>query len=253
MLLAPLACLALSMDGLTTRSIDLRNGQQLRLVEPTQNVDASDEAIAAILGVGADVVKAQREGLASFDDAEGQKLWPASVAFARTLVATVPSPVKGCDVVEIGGGLGVVGLTAALAGARSVLITDFQPRSLELVEASAKANGLGDIVSTHLLDWNSPGDLAALGRFDLVLGSDIMYDKELTQLLVSNVVAPLLLSHQRDRSRPEPRALLVDPPLRPSRHLLPEVCAACGLYWGGESPVSEADERDTVMINILPA
>jgi hypothetical protein len=45
--------------------------------------------------------------------------------------------------------------------------------------------------------------------------------------------------------------MLVDPPLRPSRSLLPEICAECGLYWGGEAPVAEAKEGDTVVIYLL--
>ena len=48
-------------------------------------------------------------------------------------------------------------------------------------------------------------------------------------------------------------ALLVDPPARPSRGLLPEACASRGLYWGGEAPVAEAEQSDTVLINVLRA
>ena len=253
LLLVPLASCALSMDGLTSRSVDLGRGQPMTVIVPEENDDAENLEIAAILGVDTDVVKAQRAALSSVDNAEGQKLWPSSIALARMLTKSSTLSVRDLDVIEIGSGLGVAGVAAALAGARSVLLTDFQPRSLELAEATAKANGVADIVRTHLLDWTAPGDLSALGTFDVVLGSDVLYDQELTRALVPNVIAPLLLSPSRDRSRPESRALLVDPPLRPSRAMLPELCAGCGLYWGGELPVAEAEEPDTVAINILRA
>ena len=239
----------LTMDSVSMRKIDLGGGRVMSVAEPKENVAAADAAVAEILGIAVDAIKAQRKALASYDNAEGQKLWPASVAFARMLTGSM---VKGRRVIELGAGLGVVGVAAALAGAEKVTLTDFQPKSLELAEITAKANGVSSaIFSTRLLDWNHPGDLASLGPYDLVLASDVLYDKALTRVLVRDVIAPLLLSHPRDRTRPEPRALLVDPPLRPSRSLLPEICAECGLYWGGEAPVREAKEGDTVVINLL--
>ena len=243
---------ALTMDSVSMRKIDLGGGRAMSVAEPKENVAAADAAVAEILGIAVDAIKAQRKALASYDNAEGQKLWPASVAFARMLTGSMVPSVKGLRVIELGAGLGVVGVAAAIAGAEKVTLTDFQPKSLELAEITAKANGVSSaIFSTRLLDWNHPGDLASLGPYDLVVASDVLYDKALTRVLVRDVIAPLLLSPPRDRTRPEPRAMLVDPPLRPSRSLLPEICAECGLYWGGEAPVAEAKEGDTVVIYLL--
>ena len=245
------SALSTSGGGITMRRIDLTNGKELLVAEPAKDVDAEDAEVAKILGIDIDTVAAQRSALDQFDNAVGQKLWPASVAFARMLTGSLVGTVQGCRVIEVGAGLGLVGVAAALAGAESVTLTDYQPKSLELAKVTAEANGVSDIVKTQLLDWTDPGDLKSLGAFDVVLGSDVLYDKELSQVLVTDVIAPLLLSHPRDRSRPEPRAMLVDPPNRPSRGVLPEACASCGLYWGGELPVAEAEDRDTVAINIL--
>eukprot|EP00310_Coccolithus_braarudii_P017920 CAMPEP_0183332638 /NCGR_PEP_ID=MMETSP0164_2-20130417/1751_1 /TAXON_ID=221442 /ORGANISM="Coccolithus pelagicus ssp braarudi, Strain PLY182g" /LENGTH=270 /DNA_ID=CAMNT_0025501395 /DNA_START=50 /DNA_END=862 /DNA_ORIENTATION=+ len=245
--------------GASASQIDLGGGRSLTVFTPTRDADAENEAIAAILGLDQGTVSGQRSALSNFDDAEGQKLWPASRALARLLAQPAGGgavAVKDLAVIELGCGVGAVGITAALAGAKSVLLTDFQPKSLELAKAAAAANGVGNIVRTQLLDWRAPSlrqtceELSErLGPFDLLLGSDILYDKELTSCLMEAIDA--LLNHKRERSRPESRAVLIDPPMRPCRALLPELCAARGLYWGGEAPVPEAEQLDTVLINIL--
>lgn len=237
--------------GATTQAVDLGAGRSMTLFVPKQDTAAENEAIARILGIDKGAVEAQRNAMESFDNAVGQKLWPASVAFARMLTGAASAQVKGRDVVELGCGLGCVGIAAALAGAKSVVLTDFQPKSLEYALASADANGVGDCVSTRLLDWTAPPDDVGAFPFDVVLGSDVLYDKDLTRSLVGVVAS--LVARPRIPGRPEPRAMLVDPPFRPSRAMLPELCAASGLYWGGEVPVLEATEQDTVLIDILCA
>jgi hypothetical protein len=54
----------------------------------------------------------------------GDVVWPAGLAFSRLLVHC-PSFVQGKRVLELGAGLGAVGLSAATAGAASVLLTDY--------------------------------------------------------------------------------------------------------------------------------
>jgi predicted nicotinamide N-methyase len=234
--------------GVSTRSVDLGAGRSMSVLVPDEDVASENEAIASILGIDLDLVTAQRTALESFDNAVGQKLWPASQAFARMLTET-PSQVKDLDVVELGCGLGAVGIAAALAGARSVLLTDFQERSLELAALTAEANGVADRVSTRLLDWTDvPEDL---GSADVIVGADVLYDSALAGHLL-DVVARYICVPRKDRTRAEPRCLLVDPPMRQARAKLPELCAARGLYWGGELPVVQAEaEADTVMITLL--
>ena len=61
----------------------------------------------------------------------GDVVWPASVALAR-LLAHVPSFSAGQRVLELGCGLGAVGLAAGTAGAATVLLTDREPPLLAL-------------------------------------------------------------------------------------------------------------------------
>jgi predicted nicotinamide N-methyase len=79
----------------------------------------------------------------------------------------------GMRVVELGCGLGLPSLVAASRGA-SVLATDYEPESLELLERNAAGNGVP--VETMLVDWTSPDALVARAPFDLVLAADVLYD-----------------------------------------------------------------------------
>ncbi|XP_008448745.2 uncharacterized protein LOC103490817 [Cucumis melo] len=84
------------------------------------------------------------------------------------------------NVIELGAGAGLPGLTAALLGANRVVLTDVKPLLLGLLE-NVDANGLGDRVEVRELVWGS-NELASqaneLGEFDLILMSDLFYDSE---------------------------------------------------------------------------
>ena len=96
------------------------------------------------------------------------ELWPSGIALARHVVEM---PLRGSRVLELGCGLGLPSLAAALAGAEA-LATDWAPEALELLRSNATANGLR--VETALLDWRNgapPGP-----PFDLVLAADVLYE-----------------------------------------------------------------------------
>ena len=77
-------------------------------------------------------------------------MWPSSVALAR-MVSFCPSFVKGMKVLELGCGLGAVGLAAAKAGAYSVLLTDRDENVLKLAGSAAEANGVAELVDVASL------------------------------------------------------------------------------------------------------
>ncbi len=98
------------------------------------------------------------------------ELWPSALALASFLLRRRVG--AGLDTVELGCGLGLAGVAAALNGAR-VLFTDFEPDALAFARANHALN-LGAPGRTRLVDWRAPpADLAA----PLVLASDVLYER----------------------------------------------------------------------------
>jgi predicted nicotinamide N-methyase len=99
-------------------------------------------------------------------------LWPAGVALAahlrsqRDLVRKVT--------LELGCGAGLPGLVARRRGAR-VLQTDLFPEALALARWNARRNGVGGI-RYLAMDWRR---WSLRGRFDLIFGSDLLYERGL--------------------------------------------------------------------------
>eukprot|EP00124_Ichthyophonus_hoferi_P003932 Ihof_evm2s382 gene=Ihof_evmTU2s382 len=82
----------------------------------------------------------------------GYRLWPSATYMARLLLDG-EIDVKGQDVLEIGCGVGVGGLMCAVAGCRSVLMTDYQQSVLRLVEKNIKENDKTGAATVCRLDW----------------------------------------------------------------------------------------------------
>ncbi|HLM49871.1 MAG TPA: methyltransferase domain-containing protein [Solirubrobacteraceae bacterium] len=106
------------------------------------------------------------------------ELWPSAIALAEVVGARA---LKGRRVLELGCGLGLPSIAAALAGGR-VLATDWSPAAVRFAADNARRNGAGVTVARR--SWSSPEAYAADGRFDLVLASDVLYERR--------DVAPLL-------------------------------------------------------------
>ena len=100
------------------------------------------------------------------------ELWPSAIGLARHLLERAAATVAGEDVLELGAGLGLGGIAAALAGARSVVFTDYFEESLAFAAENARRNGVARF-ETRLVDWRAP-DLGR--RFRAVVGSDLLYE-----------------------------------------------------------------------------
>ena len=98
------------------------------------------------------------------------ELWASGIALA-TVVAE--RDVRGQRVLELGCGLGVPSIAAALGGA-NVLATDWAPEALDVTRRNAERNGAR--VETLLADWSRPVELLARAPFDLVLCADVLYE-----------------------------------------------------------------------------
>lgn len=95
----------------------------------------------------------------------------AALALSESLCAM--GSLSGLRVLELGSGPGLGGITAGLLGA-DVTFSDYVPEALRWAEANAGHNGLDPRhVDFRIVDWESPGDLES---FDLIIGSEILYD-----------------------------------------------------------------------------
>jgi predicted nicotinamide N-methyase len=98
------------------------------------------------------------------------ELWSSGVALAEH-VATLE--LAGKRVVELGAGLGLPSLAAALRGA-DVLATDWAEDAVALLEANASRNHVP--LRTAVVRWDEPS--ALLGeRWDVVLAADVLYEQ----------------------------------------------------------------------------
>lgn len=96
-------------------------------------------------------------------------LWPSARALAP-LIGAIPD-LAGRRVLDLGCGLGALGLAAAARGATAVL-NDVRPEALELAKRNAERNGL--TVETACFDWSAaPADL---GAFDAIFAADVFYE-----------------------------------------------------------------------------
>ena len=111
-------------------------------------------------------------------------LWPSAELLARTVITRA---LHSARVVELGCGLGLPSLAAALAGGR-VLATDWSAQAVEAVRVNAERNHL--TLDTLVCAWQEPDELLARGPWDLVLAADVLYERRNVALLL-NLLARL--------------------------------------------------------------
>jgi len=122
-------------------------------------------------------------------------LWPSAIVLAGEVAALDG---VGRRAIEFGAGLGLPALAAAGAGF-AVTATDYYADALLFARRNAVGN-LGRDLATAMIDWRSlPADL---GRFDLVLAADVLYERPYAPLVARAVVGALA---------PGGMALIADP------------------------------------------
>ena len=118
----------------------------------------------------------------SFDEDEFLPYWAELWASGVALAQLVPSlGVEGKHVVELGAGLGLPSLAAALCGA-DVLATDWAEDAVALLKANAKRNSIR--LRVKRVRWDEPESLLRGAPWDVVLCADLLYEqRNATQLL----------------------------------------------------------------------
>ena len=155
------------------------------------------------------------------------RVWPGSVVLAELVRDELAPRLAGKRVIELGCGLGAVGIAAARAGA-DVVVTDREADAVAFAEGNARENGV--TVRGERLVWERVPDAMSAG-FDLVLGAEIVYDREQVAPL-AGAIAELLA--------PGGEAWISDPERLGSSTLV-EACAGAGLVVSGSRTLPHPD------------
>lgn len=130
----------------------------------------------------------------------GQYIWPASIAAANYLIHHWDS--LQCNaVLELGSGCGITGIALSkMKGVQSVIMTDYDLGSLQLISENIQLNGNDDNISSHVissshyLEWGAPISptiqqlpLFPPQGFRLVVGADLVYSKDVIPALLRTV------------------------------------------------------------------
>jgi predicted nicotinamide N-methyase len=130
------------------------------------------------------------------------ELWPSGIALADALAE---HRLRGRRVLELGCGLALPALTAALSGA-TVLATDWSPDAIALLRVNAERNGAA--LTAAVSAWTDPQPELAGAPWNLVLAADVLYERRNGDLLLA--LLPRLTRHVllADPGRPHLKTFL---------------------------------------------
>jgi predicted nicotinamide N-methyase len=163
----------------------------------------------------------------------GVALWPAAIALAHD-VASRADALRGRTVLELGAGTGLPGIVAATMGAR-VVQTDRDELAMSTCKRNCERNRI-ETIEHRLADWTRWGDG---GRYDFIIGSDILYGEELH---------PHLRRIFERNLTPGGRVLLSDPFRQVSLRLLEAMESDCWAITLSKWSVGEEDSPRPVAV-----
>lgn len=103
------------------------------------------------------------------------KTWPAALALSRYLAQGFPlERLKGSRALVIGSGVGLEGFVLAKLGA-AVSFLDHISDALQVVSQNCLLNEIGHF-QTICCCWKDPNIVGNIGKYDLVIGSDVLYN-----------------------------------------------------------------------------
>ena len=112
-------------------------------------------------------------------------LWPSAQILANEVALM---RLSGQRVLELGCGLGVVAIGAAMAGG-DVTATDYYEDALLFAQLNA-SEATGRAIATRMVNWTDmPADL---GKFDIVLASDVLYEHRYASMVADAISRTLV-------------------------------------------------------------
>lgn len=167
------------MPGYSTRKLSLTIGGdvwQLRVLSDLQQFSDPD-------GHG------ERLGISDAQWSLFGQVWPSGRLLAQAMHSL---DIGNARILEIGCGIGLASLVLQGRGA-NIIASDIHPLAEPFLAYNAALNAL-PAVHYRQLQWNVP--LPTLGRFDLIIGSDVLYERGHADLL-SGVIDRHAHAHAR--------------------------------------------------------
>lgn len=155
------------------------------------------------------------------------ELWASALALAHDVARR---SLRGARVLELGCGLGLPSIAAALAGGR-VLATDWSSEAIDATADNARRNGVE--VETAVVAWKHPDMLVERGPWRWVLASDVLYERRNVDLLLD--LLPQLVDATGE-------VLIADPQRAPAERFLERAAAG----WHVRTTGSSRSERTRI-------
>ena len=122
-------------------------------------------------------------------------VWPAGLALAEEMSQF---PIAGKSILELGCGIALSSLVLARRGA-DITACDHHPLAEAFLQHNVALNALPALVF-RTAPWLGPNPL--LGRFDLIVGSDLLYERDHAELLAGFIAL---------HAHPASQVLIADP------------------------------------------
>lgn len=152
------------------------------------------------------------------------ELWASGVALAHDMARR---SLRGAHVLELGCGLGLPSIAAALAGGR-VLATDWSDDAVRAAAANAALNDAQ--LDTLQVAWAAPDAVVERAPWPYVIAADVLYEPRNVEQLLA--LLPQLVDKRG-------RVLIADPGRQPAEDFLERARAGCWHVRTTGSPRSE--------------
>lgn len=134
--------------------------------------DVAGRALSLVLPASPDAFLDDPDVIAAHEQTEYMPywayLWPAALSMAAAVLNRSWTP--GTPALELGAGVGLVGLAGCHAGLQ-MTFTDYDATSVNLCLFNAHRQGFPD-ASGYVLDWRQP----AVERYPVLLGCELLYE-----------------------------------------------------------------------------
>jgi ETFB lysine methyltransferase len=123
--------------------------------------------------------QAERAGISSASWPLFGLIWPAGLALAERMSGFADADLAGKRILEVGCGIGLASLVLKRRR-QDITASDYHPLAGEFLQHNADLNQLPAIAFQNAA-WAGPNP--DLGRFDLIIGSDLLYERDNPALL----------------------------------------------------------------------